>query len=72
MGFLGSFVVEKLRAAGCAEMFVPRSHEYDLREKIADREAFFATRKPDVFYSSRGGGSEESARNRSNPGRILL
>jgi GDP-L-fucose synthase len=33
-GFLGSFVVEYLRRADwCGEVFVPRSREYDLREK---------------------------------------
>ena len=32
-GFLGSFVVEKLRERGCRQIFVPRSREYDLREK---------------------------------------
>ena len=32
-GFLGFFVVEKLRERGCEEVFVPRSREYDLREK---------------------------------------
>ena len=31
-GFLGSFVVEKLRQRGCREIFVPRSREYDLRQ----------------------------------------
>lgn len=36
-GFLGSFVVEKLRARGAAEIVVPRSAEYDLREKTAIR-----------------------------------
>lgn len=35
-GFLGSFVVEKLRERDwVGEIFVPRSHEYDLREKEA-------------------------------------
>jgi GDP-L-fucose synthase len=29
-GFLGSFVVEKLRARGAEQIFVPRSKEYDL------------------------------------------
>lgn len=29
-GFLGSHVVEKLRAAGCRDLFVVRSREYDL------------------------------------------
>jgi GDP-L-fucose synthase len=35
-GFLGSFVVERLRKASwCSEVFVPRSREYDLRGKEA-------------------------------------
>ena len=32
-GFLGSFVVEKLLAQGAHDVIVPRSREYDLREK---------------------------------------
>lgn len=37
-GFLGSFVVEKLRERGAGEVFVPRSSQYDLRnsEGIAE------------------------------------
>jgi len=31
---LGSYVVEKLRARGCLDIFVPRSSDYDLREKV--------------------------------------
>lgn len=34
-GFLGSFVVEKLRERGCRQIFVPRSREYDLRDRDA-------------------------------------
>lgn len=35
-GFLGSFLVERLRKTSwCSEVFVPRSREYDLREKEA-------------------------------------
>jgi GDP-L-fucose synthase len=34
-GFLGSFVVEKLRARGCQNVTVPRSKEYDLRDRQA-------------------------------------
>ncbi len=30
-GFLGSFVVERLRAVGCEQVFVPRRSDYDLR-----------------------------------------
>jgi GDP-L-fucose synthase len=29
-GFLGSFVVDKLRERGVDDIFVPRSREYDL------------------------------------------
>jgi len=29
-GFLGSAIVEKLKARGCREVFVPRSRDYDL------------------------------------------
>ena len=36
-GFLGSFVVEKLRERGAAEIIVPRSREYDLRDITAIR-----------------------------------
>jgi len=34
-GFLGSKVVEKLEERGCRDVFVPRSNDYDLREKEA-------------------------------------
>ncbi len=34
-GFLGSRVVEKLKDRGCHHIFVPRSKDYDLREKEA-------------------------------------
>ena len=32
-GFLGSFVVEKLSARGCQTVIVPRSKDYDLRDR---------------------------------------
>jgi GDP-L-fucose synthase len=34
-GFLGSYVVERLQMRDCASVFVPRSHEYDLRDRSA-------------------------------------
>ena len=34
-GFLGSFVMEKLRERGCHNVIVPRSREYDLRDPEA-------------------------------------
>ncbi|MBF0122818.1 MAG: GDP-L-fucose synthase [Candidatus Omnitrophica bacterium] len=34
-GFLGQIVVSQLKAQGCQDIFIPRSKEYDLREKEA-------------------------------------
>jgi GDP-L-fucose synthase len=34
-GFLGSVVVEKCRQRGCTELIVPRSKEFDLRDRDA-------------------------------------
>lgn len=34
-GFLGSFVVDKLRERGAANIVVPRSRDYDLRNRDA-------------------------------------
>ncbi len=34
-GFLGSFVVARLKEQGCNNVFVPRSKEYDLRDRAA-------------------------------------
>ena len=31
-GFLGSFVVEKLRGLKCKEVFIPRSRNYNLTQ----------------------------------------
>lgn len=34
-GFLGSFVVARLKEMGCTDVFVPRSKEFDLRDRAA-------------------------------------
>jgi GDP-L-fucose synthase len=39
-GFFGSFVVERLRAEGAKEIFVPRSRHYDLVDPSAVRRAY--------------------------------
>jgi GDP-L-fucose synthase len=46
-GFLGSYIVEKLHARGCQNVFVPRSLEFDLRmlEDVADMYDAF---KPEI------------------------
>ena len=46
-GFLGSRVVAKLRERGCKEIFVPRSKDYDLREKEAIVR-LYEDAKPDI------------------------
>ncbi len=68
-GFLGSFVVEKLRARGAAEIFVPRSAEYDLVDRDAVRRLYRDTR-PDlvIHLAARVGGI---GANRDNPGKFF-
>jgi GDP-L-fucose synthase len=46
-GFLGSFVVEKLRERGCRDIFVPRSSQYDLVDMEAVKRLYRDTR-PDI------------------------
>jgi GDP-L-fucose synthase len=68
-GFLGSFVVEKLRVAGCLEITVPRSRDYDLREK-SEALRLYKEARPDIFIHLAavvGGIGANSA----NPGRFF-
>jgi GDP-L-fucose synthase len=68
-GFLGSFVVERLRAAG-ASMTVPRSADYDLVDRAACRR-LLADTKPEmvIHLAAQVGGI---GANRANPGRFLF
>jgi GDP-L-fucose synthase len=68
-GFLGSFVVDRLRAAG-ASIVVPRSAEYDLVDRAAVRR-LLTDAKPDmvIHLAARVGGI---GANRDNPGRYLF
>jgi len=68
-GFLGSFVVEKLCATGCKDIFVPRSRDYDLREK-SQTEKLFRDAKPDIFIHLAAVVGGIGA-NRSNPGKFF-
>jgi GDP-L-fucose synthase len=68
-GFLGSAVVARLRAAGAAEVFVPRSRDYDLRTRDGiDRS--IADGRPDliIHLAAVVGGI---GANRENPGRFF-
>src|SRR5450432_20235 len=68
-GFLGSFVVERLRAESAA-VVVPRSSEYDLVDRGASRR-LLADTQPDlvIHLAARVGGI---GANRENPGRYLF
>jgi GDP-L-fucose synthase len=68
-GFLGSFVVERLRGAG-AVVTVPRSADYDLVDRAAVRR-LLVDAKPDlvIHLAARVGGI---GANRLNPGRYLF
>jgi GDP-L-fucose synthase len=68
-GFLGSFVVEKLRERGAHELFLPRSRDYDLVDGSAVRRLLEDAR-PDlvIHLAARVGGI---GANRENPGRFF-
>ena len=68
-GFLGSFVVERLRASGCKQIVAPRSLEFNLCEK-ADALRLFAEAKPDIFIHLAAVVGGIGA-NRKNPGRFF-
>ena len=68
-GFLGSFVVEKLRERGADEIFVPRSRDYDLVDGDAVRRLLRETKPQVVLHlAARVGGI---GANRQNPGRYF-
>jgi GDP-L-fucose synthase len=69
-GFLGSLVVERLQQTDwCAEVFVPRSREYDLREKEAVIRMYEGA-KPDIVIHLAGVVGGIGA-NRANPARFF-
>jgi GDP-L-fucose synthase len=68
-GFLGSFIVEKLRDSGCKNIFVPRSKDYDLVGMDAVRH-LYKDAEPDIVIhlAARVGGI---GANRANPGKFF-
>src|SRR5713101_1549629 len=68
-GFLGSVLVNHLRALGCKNIFVPRRHEYDLTQP-GDIEHFFAKARPEVLFHLAAAVGGIGA-NRENPGRFF-
>ena len=68
-GFLGSFVVEKLRARGCRNVVVPRSKDYDLRDRDAILRLFKQAHPYIVIHLAAVVGG--IGVNRANPGRFF-
>ena len=68
-GFLGSCVVEKLRARGCQQIIVPRSQTYDLRDRDAIVRLFQDTQPHLVLHLAAIVGGIGA--NRLNPGRFF-
>jgi GDP-L-fucose synthase len=68
-GFLGSVVVEQLRARGCSDIVVPRSRDYDLVDIAAVRR-LYDDAKPDlvIHLAAQVGGI---GANRKNPGKFF-
>ena len=68
-GFLGSYVVEKLRARGCEQIFVPRRAAYDLVQSEAVKQ-LYADMQPDlvIHLAAVVGGI---GANRANPGKYF-
>lgn len=68
-GFLGRRVIKRLQNSGCAEIFVPRSADYDLRQLDAV-EQLYTDARPDVVIhmAARVGGI---GANREKPGEFF-
>jgi GDP-L-fucose synthase len=68
-GFLGKHLVARLRQAGCGQVFVPRSADYDLSRE-EDVRRLLAAQRPDVIIhlAALVGGI---GANRTNPGTFL-
>ena len=68
-GFLGSFVVDGLKARDCANIFVPRSREYDLRDRQAIARLLQETKPTLVLHLAAVVGGIGA--NRDHPGKFF-
>lgn len=68
-GFLGSYVVKRLEAAGCSSLSAPRSREFDLRHE-ADIKRLLDRDRPDTIFHLAAVVGGIGA-NRENPGRFF-
>lgn len=68
-GFLGSYVVEKLQQRDCSSIFIPRSRDYDLRDRLAIRRMYEDARPNLVIHLAAVVGGIGA--NLQNPGRFF-
>ena len=68
-GFLGTYVAEQLRNSGCEKLFVPRSKDFDLREKDSIVRLYEQTRPDIVIHLAAVVGGIGA--NRLHPGRFF-
>jgi len=68
-GVLGSYVVARLKDAGCNDIFVPRTVEFDLRHESAIRRLYDEARPDVVIHLAAVVGGIGA--NRENPGRFF-
>lgn len=69
-GFLGSYVLARLKQLGCAALGAPRSAEFDLREAGAIRRMYDTSRPDIVIHLAATVGGIGA--NRANPGRFFF
>ena len=67
-GFLGSFVVDKLNQRGCRHVFVPRSKDYDLRDRDSVIRVYTDAKSQFVIHLAAVVGGIGA--NRANPGKF--
>lgn len=68
-GFLGSYLVERLKNLGCADIFVPHFEDYDL-VKMEDVKRMYADGRPDIVIHLAAVVGGIGA-NRKNPGKFF-
>ena len=68
-GFLGSYIIEKLKKRNCKEIFIPKIEDYDL-VKLEDIKRAYDDSNPDIVIhlAAKVGGI---GANRENPGRFF-
>ena len=68
-GFLGTFVLECLRTRGCEHVFVPRSAEFDLRDRSAIQRMMDIARPDIIIHMAAVVGGIGA--NKDNPGKFF-